>query len=1243
MISQNLFQSIDTIISKRLHEVSFDITLICEVVEDTHKAQGQYTVKTDTMRFVAQGEENKYSVGQSVYVTVPQGNYSLQKVIIGAYNKDTAVPAKYLRPLDYLLPMVQSKLELGGDGKYTWSQPCDFAYFGVSFDVKYTGSIIEDGYGFEIFVDGQSVGKFDSSEFFGDPYNMFGFNQQKVFAAETAWNNITLVPYGVDASNVFSNVQIIAGPPQEETAEAKLEIIRIDANGGEVASGGEPELQAVFIAKDPTTGRYTTIYPDVSWYRWKSATHDFGAGIEWGKVLDFTGNTIGFPEDLPLDVAEFQGKTTEDEPISFTLNKLFDGVKEERFKAVYTDSNNEKHISNVITFTKPEENSKVDEDGNVIDDTSRALVLTIEGAEAKAYNIFGLDNSMVESVGRQTVVAKFANGDTAPSANAEIIWEVKNSDRGSMIQGLAKEDNPLAATFTINSWYFPSYINNTITCTINQNGITYIGSITPTFGYQGANGTTYRFNAERIEENNIRVTLQDSRGQYYDWTNMADKLEISYYSWWTIDANKVPIETTPTVSAQLSKIVSDDKKSVTITNAKPNEGFGIIEVKLTDWANPNGTLVDLNAHVIFPSSDNYTVQGATRIVYDYDGMNASYDQRPYKVNGESVVTVSENLVLSIEEKTQDGLTEYSPSIAYPVPTTLNDVYVKFTIGSEVLYQPILVLVNGYSSSVLNGWNGKLLVDNGNNRIMSASMIAGTKDINNLFTGVVMGDLKNVDLNSNESGLYGFDAGIRRFSLLTDGSFYVGDGDSYIKWENDEFSLVANKLNINANDGKFIINTDDADLPYLKITNGTQHITMNKSGQFTINSQYFQISSTGNGKIAGWNFDNNSIVNNQNGGNNYQNGTFMATGLTTGIQVYNPTIGDVETVTDGVFGAGRLTAFTIPGTTSTKNIKPFLVTRDGTVYCSKANITGAINATSGKVGGWKITDVLSATFQGSYGSGTSSMDSVYLVPGLPASDDIDIYNDYKVFQYSAYAGKGNTDENNIIIGNRGFVVNSKLNTVLSSGKAFTLLGSIPTDYSLITINDFTTEPIGLVSVVTNVTSSDRFYTPMQFGMIIGSSKVGIVIQQYDNVDFTHIQAKFIGTWSSESSTATDSDERVKNSINNLSLQYSTFFDSLQPVSYKYNNGSSDRVHVGFIAQQVQEALKNANIETQNFAGLCIPENDTDAWSLRYEEFIALNTSEIQKLKKQVTSLEDEVTYLKNIIAVTLAEGEKGETI
>lgn len=122
------------------------------------------------------------------------------------------------------------------------------------------------------------------------------------------------------------------------------------------------------------------------------------------------------------------------------------------------------------------------------------------------------------------------------------------------------------------------------------------------------------------------------------------------------------------------------------------------------------------------------------------------------------------------------------------------------------------------------------------------------------------------------------------------------------------------------------------------------------------------------------------------------------------------------------------------------------------------------------------------------------------------------------------------------------------------------------------------------------------------------------------------------------TLVGSDKRIKNSITDIPNVYEQFYDSLHPVIYKYNEGTSDRIHAGMIAQEVEKSLLDVGLTTQDFAGVCYEKDkETDekrGYTLRYTEFVPLNILEIQKLKKRVALLESKLNELEN-------ESSKGE--
>lgn len=102
--------------------------------------------------------------------------------------------------------------------------------------------------------------------------------------------------------------------------------------------------------------------------------------------------------------------------------------------------------------------------------------------------------------------------------------------------------------------------------------------------------------------------------------------------------------------------------------------------------------------------------------------------------------------------------------------------------------------------------------------------------------------------------------------------------------------------------------------------------------------------------------------------------------------------------------------------------------------------------------------------------------------------------------------------------------------------------------------------------------------------------------------------------------------------------------LKPVSYKFNDGTSNRTHHGFIAQDIAQLLESLNVSSQDYAAYIkwqktnLVENPEThvlediempgqyEYGLRYEELIAplvkvvqLQQQEIDSLKIQLESL------------------------
>lgn len=139
------------------------------------------------------------------------------------------------------------------------------------------------------------------------------------------------------------------------------------------------------------------------------------------------------------------------------------------------------------------------------------------------------------------------------------------------------------------------------------------------------------------------------------------------------------------------------------------------------------------------------------------------------------------------------------------------------------------------------------------------------------------------------------------------------------------------------------------------------------------------------------------------------------------------------------------------------------------------------------------------------------------------------------------------------------------------------------------------------------------------------------------------------------TISTSDRNLKKEIKSLSEdeRMNAIFDGLKPCSFMFKTG--DRTHLGFIAQDVEDVLTVNGSSADEFSVVCKdvkkqikdgknpedkdfrPDEDYETildengkpvyeYGLRYEEFIALNTMQIQKLKTRVAELESIVNKL-----------------
>lgn len=103
----------------------------------------------------------------------------------------------------------------------------------------------------------------------------------------------------------------------------------------------------------------------------------------------------------------------------------------------------------------------------------------------------------------------------------------------------------------------------------------------------------------------------------------------------------------------------------------------------------------------------------------------------------------------------------------------------------------------------------------------------------------------------------------------------------------------------------------------------------------------------------------------------------------------------------------------------------------------------------------------------------------------------------------------------------------------------------------------------------------------------------------------------------------SDRNIKNSIEALPEKYVRMFELVEPKRYKLNSGTSGRFHTGFIAQEVENAMRACGIESKEFAGWAAAkrEDGSETYFLRYSEFIPILWAKVREQEERLKRLEE----------------------
>ena len=294
--------------------------------------------------------------------------------------------------------------------------------------------------------------------------------------------------------------------------------------------------------------------------------------------------------------------------------------------------------------------------------------------------------------------------------------------------------------FQIAPMYNASYSNNQITLTVTYQGMTFTAKTNFVFvkqGDPGTNGTDVVIVIRKEKQENSSATTTIV-------TKYTGFLKENIEPW---DENSNP-------SGYIKNELAHDVEKYTIKEGeKVYYGYYVPPIAINN----------MGIYRLVGKPSQY-------VVYDADGSNPKYAD------------------FQFEKKDEDGNWAYIDvtfNDKSPLRAVIPQTFDSALAASEGVFQitaydgttaivtiTLLASFNRHAFSMVNGWDGNLKIDTAGNAILAQSLIAGKRDTNNTFTGIMAGTIGQG--STEKTGFFNFNKGVQTaFINAEDGSTILG--------------------------------------------------------------------------------------------------------------------------------------------------------------------------------------------------------------------------------------------------------------------------------------------------------------------------------------------------------------------------------------------------------------------------------------------------------------------------------------
>lgn len=924
-----LCEAVDTIISKKLENLAYDITKTCIVIDDTYKKQGKYTVADGALKFEAYSTITTLNINDNVLVSIPNGDYNNQKTILNKViydNKTTTLD--YVSPLksmlkftDNIINTVEPQAQLI-DGNFsilanktldtllyrfkTWDEYAGLKRLGISanFHTRMNQyKVISGDYGIKIqFVSDTRITEFklSTNDMNGNPYQFDTFlNQSKVFDISDlkGIKEVCIYLYqdnhfidefdnylptkiegddilGIESmdmdNNIFvNNIEIYLGYPIEEFNGDLVEI----STPGDIWFYGLNDIEPKKILNvrwihqiDENTYKVFTekdIYKEnikVYWFRYTlNQSSNEVLNIAGEDNWSMSTSLINQSYDGSIFKSSFEpdyDKTEERIRVVCSIpNEFGEEVYYRSKDYVFT---NRIHTVDKLTLQaamgltihcldKSEGNYFIyNQSGKIINEGQgqgfeRHFEVLFNGKSLNDPKV-GLTNITeitwtlpIDTNNANTMLTYspeyFSNNSEEIDKNSDYIIFKRFKDENT------NTINSIQSYSIKNTWHSANS-SNIIKCKVRADNIDYEAKLELSFGKASSSGTNMTLilqlednansipyfpknwadNAGSFQPTKVKALLYDMAGN-----RLGFKGSLNWS--WLYESNDFII---------IDDKITEDKTSIQLT---PGQKFDILNLDknyhiLKVVYEPEGsTTITSYLPIAFSKiGKGYRAEGAREVIYDSQGVPSYYTDAYILYSGDTEEDVewaldtggNENSLVQLNNLTKEKKT-YKALVASPIyvkdSENLVCVY-AYNEENEILWsQPVLIMQSQYDYATLNEWSGSTKIDD--NFIMSSMLGVGRKDGDNTFSGIIIGDIEDLENKSADEkrtgfGLYGLTQGAITFSLTDKGIVTFGDTN-----DPDTGHVILSKTEnlINSANGNY----------YLDINKGYQSLLYKDSG------------------------------------------------------------------------------------------------------------------------------------------------------------------------------------------------------------------------------------------------------------------------------------------------------------------------------------------------------------------------------------------------------------------------------